>query len=78
MKPRRQAFSIWYIHMCSNLIPFFLLLPLLTLCDLVIQIRVQRLGPGMVQQFQSRCGDCGGQGERIRGSHYYFVHVIWL
>lgn len=31
-----------------------------------VEIRVQRLGPGMVQQFQSRCSDCSGQGERFR------------
>lgn len=31
-----------------------------------VEIRVQRLGPGMVQQFQTRCSDCGGQGEKFR------------
>ena len=38
-----------------------------------MQIRVQRLGPGMVQQFQTRCSDCGGQGEKFRGT---FVCII--
>ena len=37
----------------------------------LIQIRIQRLGPGMVQQFQTRCNDCGGQGEKIRGTNLY-------
>ena len=30
-----------------------------------MQVRIQQLGPGMVQQIQSMCGECGGQGERI-------------
>ena len=30
-----------------------------------MQIRVQQLGPGMMQQIQSMCGECQGQGERI-------------
>jgi len=33
------------------------------------QVHIQRLGPGMVQQFQSRCSDCNGQGEKFRGMH---------
>ena len=28
---------------------------------------MQRIGPGMVQQFQTRCDICKGQGEIIRG-----------
>ncbi|KAM9808315.1 dnaJ homolog subfamily A member 4 [Neosynchiropus ocellatus] len=28
-----------------------------------VQIRVQQLGPGMIQQIQSMCSDCQGQGE---------------
>jgi len=27
--------------------------------------RVQQLGPGMIQQIQTVCHDCGGQGERV-------------
>ncbi|OXU30508.1 hypothetical protein TSAR_011545 [Trichomalopsis sarcophagae] len=30
------------------------------------QVQIQQLAPGMVQQFRSQCGDCRGQGERIR------------
>ena len=30
-----------------------------------MQIRVQQLGPGFVQQIQSMCDECRGQGERI-------------
>jgi DnaJ family protein A protein 1 len=30
-----------------------------------MQVRIQQLGPGMVQQIQSVCHDCQGQGERI-------------
>ncbi|XP_053175043.1 dnaJ homolog subfamily A member 4 [Scomber japonicus] len=28
-----------------------------------VQIKVQQIGPGMIQQIQSMCGDCSGQGE---------------
>ena len=30
-----------------------------------MQVRVQQLGPGMMQQIQTVCGECQGQGERI-------------
>ena len=30
-----------------------------------MQVRVQQFGPGLVQQIQSMCGECQGQGERI-------------
>ena len=30
-----------------------------------MQVRVQQLGPGMMQQIQSMCGECQGTGERI-------------
>ena len=30
-----------------------------------MQVRIQQLGPGMMQQIQSVCHDCQGQGERI-------------
>ena len=30
-----------------------------------MQVRIQQLGPGMVQQIQTVCSDCQGQGERI-------------
>ncbi|KAG7175317.1 dnaJ homolog subfamily A member 1-like isoform X1 [Homarus americanus] len=30
-----------------------------------MQVRIQQLGPGMVSQVQSMCGECRGQGERI-------------
>ncbi|XP_023029781.1 dnaJ heat shock protein family (Hsp40) member A4-like [Leptinotarsa decemlineata] len=30
-----------------------------------MQVQVQQLGPGMLQQIQSVCSDCRGQGERI-------------
>lgn len=30
-----------------------------------MQVRIQQLGPGMMQQIQSPCGECHGQGERI-------------
>lgn len=30
-----------------------------------IQVQIQQLAPGMIQQIQCMCGDCNGQGERI-------------
>ncbi|XP_068107395.1 dnaJ homolog subfamily A member 4-like [Hyperolius riggenbachi] len=30
-----------------------------------IQVHIQQLGPGMVQQIQTMCSDCHGEGERI-------------
>lgn len=30
-----------------------------------MQVRIQQLGPGMVSQVQSMCGECRGQGERV-------------
>ncbi|XP_038561703.1 dnaJ homolog subfamily A member 4 [Micropterus salmoides] len=30
-----------------------------------VQIKVQQIGPGMIQQIQSMCGDCHGQGEKF-------------
>jgi len=30
-----------------------------------VQVRVQQLGPGFIQQMQSVCSECDGQGERI-------------
>ena len=30
-----------------------------------MQVRIQQLGPGMMQQIQTMCGECQGQGERI-------------
>lgn len=30
-----------------------------------MQVRIQQLGPGMVQQIQSVCGECRGAGEVI-------------
>ncbi|XP_072554524.1 dnaJ homolog subfamily A member 4 isoform X2 [Paramormyrops kingsleyae] len=30
-----------------------------------VQIQVQQIGPGMIQQIQSMCPDCQGQGERF-------------
>ncbi|KAJ8391566.1 hypothetical protein AAFF_G00087070 [Aldrovandia affinis] len=30
-----------------------------------VQIQVQQIGPGMIQQIQSMCSDCQGQGERF-------------
>ena len=30
-----------------------------------MQVRIQQLAPGMVQQIQSVCSECSGQGERI-------------
>ena len=30
-----------------------------------MQVRIQQLGPGMMQQIQSMCHECQGQGERI-------------
>ncbi|XP_070762753.1 dnaJ homolog subfamily A member 4 isoform X2 [Enoplosus armatus] len=30
-----------------------------------VQIKVQQIGPGMIQQIQSMCADCQGQGEKI-------------
>ena len=34
-----------------------------------MQVRVQQLGPGMMQQIQSICHECQGQGERIDPKH---------
>lgn len=31
-----------------------------------MQVRIQQLAPGMVQQIQSMCVECQGQGERIQ------------
>merc|ERR1719481_841971 len=30
-----------------------------------MQVRIQQLGPGMMQQIQSMCGECHGEGEKI-------------
>lgn len=30
-----------------------------------VQVRVQQLGPGFMQQMQSECSDCQGEGEKI-------------
>uniref|UniRef100_A0A1A8HGM5 DnaJ (Hsp40) homolog, subfamily A, member 4 n=1 Tax=Nothobranchius korthausae TaxID=1143690 RepID=A0A1A8HGM5_9TELE len=30
-----------------------------------VQVKVQQIGPGMIQQFQSMCSDCQGQGEKF-------------
>ncbi|KAA0724291.1 DnaJ -like protein subfamily A member 4 [Triplophysa tibetana] len=30
-----------------------------------VQVQVQQIGPGMIQQIQSMCSDCQGQGERF-------------
>lgn len=30
-----------------------------------IQVHIQQIGPGMIQQMQTTCRDCGGEGERI-------------
>merc|ERR1719327_2515949 len=30
-----------------------------------MQVRIQQLGPGMLQQIQSMCGECHGEGERV-------------
>merc|ERR1719234_1716445 len=30
-----------------------------------MQVRIQQLGPGMMQQIQSMCGECHGDGERV-------------
>lgn len=30
-----------------------------------VQIKVQQIGPGMIQQIQSMCQDCQGQGEKF-------------
>lgn len=30
-----------------------------------VQVRVQQIGPGMIQQIQSMCADCQGQGEKF-------------
>lgn len=30
-----------------------------------VQIKVQQIGPGMIQQIQSVCADCQGQGEKF-------------
>jgi len=38
-------------------------------CDICrgsgMQVRIQQIGPGMVQQIQSMCGECHGEGERV-------------
>ncbi|CAL1533079.1 unnamed protein product [Lymnaea stagnalis] len=34
-----------------------------------MQVRIQQLGPGMVQQIQSVCGECRGEGEVIDPKH---------
>lgn len=30
-----------------------------------VQVKVQQIGPGMIQQIQSMCSDCQGQGEKF-------------
>lgn len=30
-----------------------------------VQVKVQQIGPGMIQQIQSMCPDCQGQGEKF-------------
>lgn len=31
-----------------------------------IEVKLRQLGPGMMQQMQSSCSDCGGTGDFIR------------
>lgn len=31
-----------------------------------MQVRIQQLGPGIMQQIQSVCGECRGEGEKIK------------
>ena len=31
-----------------------------------IEVKLRQLGPGMMQQLQSQCSDCGGSGDFIR------------
>ena len=31
-----------------------------------IEVRLRQIGPGMMQQMQSQCSDCGGSGDFIR------------
>ena len=40
---------------------------IMAIYSLVNQISVHRIGPSMVQQFQSRCDLCGGRGETMNG-----------
>lgn len=44
-------------------------------------VRLNRIGPGMVQQIQTVCRDCSGQGERILGNklgiiYYYYFYIF--
>lgn len=34
-----------------------------------VQVQVQQIGPGMIQQIQSMCSDCQGQGEQFSSKH---------
>ena len=35
-------------------------------------IRINQIAPGMVQQIQTQCRDCGGNGERISGISIHY------
>ena len=43
-------------------------------------VRIHQIAPGMVQQIQTQCRDCSGQGERIPGidsiKRYLFIKII--
>lgn len=71
---RNKNTSVW--SNTEYLIPFFLLiigyggkkgtLEKCTNCKgRGVQVRVQQVGPGMIQQIQSMCPDCQGQGEKF-------------
>jgi len=34
-----------------------------------VQVRMQQIGPGMVQQFQTHCNICKGRGEKINAKY---------
>lgn len=61
-----KTLSLWEgIMVIGNAVFFiYIFLSLLIICSLE-QVRIQQLGPGMVSQVQSMCGECRGQGERI-------------
>ena len=39
-------------------------------------IRINQIAPGMVQQIQTQCRDCGGNGERISGIYNHFDFLV--
>ena len=40
-----------------------------------IKVTITQLGPGMVQQMQSRCPDCDGEGRKFANCFFFLILV---